>query len=115
MLLETLFLHSHEQHTTLRDAIIISISSLRPNPQTNVTVRVDNASSFMALRNDTHLNKYKIVLDYGRVHNKNKNPIVDKGIRELSSEILRAHPDGGPISSDQLAVSVNQLNSCIRN
>ena len=47
--------------------------------------------------------------------NKNKNPVMEKGIRELSLEILRRHPDGGPITHTQLAVVVNQLNARIRN
>ena len=78
-------------------------------------VRVDNAPGFKPLKNDQELSTYNIFLDFGRVHNRNKNPVVEKGIRELSSEILRLHPEGGPISTAQLAVVVNQLNARIRN
>ena len=108
-------IYENEDHNTLRTALIVSISSLRANPQTSVEVRVDNAPGFQPLKNDVELSKCKISLDFGRVHNKNKNPVVEKGIRELSSEILRAYPESGPISSSQLAVVVNQLNSRIRN
>ena len=99
----------NEKHDTLRAALIISISSLRPNPQTKVCIRVDNAPGFVALRYDASLTKYNIALDFGRIHNKNKNPTVDKAIRELASEILRFHPDSGSISTSQLAVIVNNL------
>ena len=108
-------IYENENQNTLRTALIVSISSLRANPQTSVEVRVDNAPGFKSLKNDADLTKYKITLDFGRVHNKNKNPVVEKGIRELSSEILRVHPEGGPLSCSQLAVVVNQLNARIRN
>ena len=78
-------------------------------------MRVDNAPGFKPLKNDTELSLANIHLDFGRIHNKNKNPVVEKGIRELSSEILRAYPEGGPLSESQLAIVVNQLNSRIRN
>ena len=108
-------IYNNENGETLREALIISISSLRANPQTSVEVRVDNAPGFRTLKNDSELTKYNINLDFGRIHNKNKNPVMEKGIRELSSEILRQHPDGGPLTASQLAVVVNQLNARIRN
>ena len=108
-------LMNDEQHGTLRQFLIILISSLRPNPQSNALVRVDNAPGFLPLKADTILSSHNIQLDYGRIHNKNKNPVIEKGIRELGSEILRIVPEGGAISSEQLAVVVNQLNSRIRN
>ena len=108
-------IYANENHETLRTALIVSTSSLRANPQTSVEVRVDNAPGFKPLKNDSELMKCNISLDFGRVHNKNKNPVVEKGIRELSSEILRLHPEGGPISTSQLAVVINQLNARIRN
>ena len=36
-------IYENENHNTLRTALIVSISSLRANPQTSVEVRVDNA------------------------------------------------------------------------
>ena len=106
---------SNEQHSTLRSHLIIMISALRPNPQSKSSIRVDNAPGFIPLKNDLTLSSHNIELDFGRKHNKNKNPTIEKGIRELGSEILRLLPEGGPISSEQLAVVVNQLNSRIRN
>ena len=106
---------SDEKHGTLRKALIISISSVRPNPQTIVNVRVDNDTGIAKLKGDNELSTHRINVTLGRVHNKNKVAVVDKAIRELSSEMLRLYPEGGPITEAQLAVSVNQLNSRIRN
>ena len=105
----------NETSSTLKESLISAISMLRPSPQTAVTVRVDNAPGFKALRNDFDLSTMYITLDYGRVHNKNKNPVVDKGIRKVISEILRLNPEGGRITTTSLAHAVNQLNSRIRN
>ena len=105
----------NEQHGSLRTGMIVMISGLRPNPQSKVSIRVDNAPGFQPLKNDLTLSSHNISLDFGRVHNKNKNPTAEKGIRELGSEMLRLHPDGGPLESEQLAVVVSQLNSRIRN
>ena len=105
----------NEQHDTLRQFLIIIISSLRPNPQSKALIRVDNAPGFLPLKGDVTLSSHNIHLDYGRIHNKNKNPVIEKGIRELGSEILRVQPEGGAITGEQLAVIVNQLNSRIRN
>ena len=107
-------LQRDEEHGTLRTALIQSISLIRPNPQSRAEVRVDNAPGFKALKNDIHLSKLNIFLDMGRVHNPNKNPVVDKGIQELISEILKYNTDAGPITADTLAVVTNQLNSRIR-
>ena len=107
-------LQPDEEHGTLRTALTQSISQIRPNPHCRADVRVDNAPGFKALKNDAQLNKINIFLDFGRIHNPNKNPVVDKGIQELISEILRYNTDAGPITADTLAVVTNQLNSRIR-
>ena len=97
-----------ETHTTLRASLITLISPLRPSPQTKVVVRVDNASGFVALRDDLILTKINIFLDFGRVHNKDKNPVVDKGISELISELLRQRPEGGQVNNIDLALASAQ-------
>ena len=99
---------------TLRNILCQSISILRPSPQTVVLVRSDNASGFKALVNDLTLTQLNIVMDYGRRHNKNKNPVVDKVISELISELLRINPVGGQTNTIELSHAVNQLNSRIR-
>ena len=59
---------------TLRNVICRSVSIFRPSPQTVVLVRSDNASGFKALVDDATLSRLNITMDYGRRHNKNKNP-----------------------------------------
>ena len=99
---------------TLRESLCKSVSIFRPSPQTSVLVRADNASGFKALVNDLVLSKLNITIDYGRRHNKNKNPVVDKVIRELISELLRLNPTGGQTNTIELSHAVNQLNARIR-
>ncbi len=103
-----------EDAPTLRQSLCKSVSLLRSSPQVKAVVRVDNASGFVALKEDITLINLNMELDYGRLHNKNKNPVVDKGIRELISELLRINPEGGQTNSIELANAVNQLNSRIR-
>lgn len=43
-----------------------------------------------------------------------KNPVVDKGVRELIAEILRINPEGGQTNTVELSRAVNQPNSRIR-
>ena len=105
---------SGEDHCVLRSALIQTISQIRPNPQTQAIVRVDNAPGFVALHKDVQLEKVNIFLDDGRRHNPNKNPVVDKGIQELISEILKHTEEAGPVTAEVLAIVTNQLNSRIR-
>ena len=105
----------NEDHITLRTSLIAMISSVRSNPQSAVIVRVDNAPGFFALKGDRDLQKLNISIDLGRVKNKNKNPVVDKGILELTSKLLRYCPEGGAVKESELAIVTNILNSRIRN
>ena len=103
-----------EDAPALREILCKSISFLRPSPQVSAVVRTDNASGFVALKDDHVLKSLNISIDLGRRHNKNKNPVADKGIQELISELLRLNPEGGQTNSIELAQAVNQLNSRIR-
>jgi len=104
-----------ETSSTLKNSLIPAVSSIRPNPQTNVTVRSDNASGFKSLGGDSDLERLRITMDFGRTMNKNKNPVVDKCISELITEILKICPDGGKVTPVMLSYAVNTLNSRIRN
>ena len=78
----------NEDHISLRKALLSTVSAQRASPQTPVVVRVDNAPGFQSLRNDNLLRQHHISLDYGRVKNINRNPVAEKAVRELGSEIL---------------------------
>ena len=88
-----------EDANVLRESLCRSISGLRPSPQISVITRVDNASGFLALKGDITLAGLNISLDLGRRHNRNKNPVIDKCIQELISELLRINPEGGQTNS----------------
>ena len=105
----------NEDHVTLKTNLVVMISSIRSNLASEVIVRVDNAPGFRALKGDNDLLKLGITIDLGRVKNKNKNPVADKGILELTSELLRYSPEGGSVSESDLAIVTNILNSRIRN
>ena len=104
----------NEDHVTLKAVLVETISSIRPGPRNPVVVRIDNAPGLIALKNDADLGRLSITLDFGRVHNKNKNPVADKGIVELISELLRFCPEGGSVNEPELAHVTNVLNSRIR-
>ena len=103
-----------EQEESMRSAIIKAASSIRANPQTLVTIRADNAPGLAALKQDFTLQKFKINLDYGRIHNENKNPVIEKAIQELGTEMLKFSSRGGPFTSSELAYITNILNSRLR-
>jgi hypothetical protein len=79
------------------------------------TVRVDNAAAFQSLIADPQLAKQGISLELGRTKNRNKNPIAEKGIKELEHELKREYPEGGPIIPSQLAIVTAALNARVRN
>lgn len=103
-----------EQQVSMRSAIVEAVSGIRANPQTVVTVRADNAPGLASLKGDIWLQKLNIHLDYGRIHNKNKNPVIEKAIQELGGEMLRYSSHGGPFTASELAYITNILNSRLR-
>ena len=74
------FLHHNETKDSIRQALSTSVSTLRPTPSTKVVVRVDKAPGQSALKDDHVLQQHSIELDFGHIHNINKNPIAEKAI-----------------------------------
>ena len=107
----TAMMVSDEKADTLRPALIITTSLLKTS---SCSVRVDTAPGFLALRDDDVLNSSGITLDFGRIKNKDSNSVVDKGIQELETELLK-HGATGCLTPLQLQQSVDTLNSRIRN
>ena len=62
--------------------------------QSACTVRVDGATGLVALKDDPSLKEHGITINFGRVKNPNKNPVIDKGIQELEKEFLTAGLEG---------------------
>ena len=104
---------ANEQKESIRNSILECTAELKaPN---GVSIRVDGASAMQSLRNDPILQANGIVIEVGELKNINKNPIAEKAIGELEREIRKAQPEGGPISSHLLALTVAVLNRRIRN
>ena len=103
---------SNEQHETLQRGLIQLSADYKHSE--GCTIRVDNASGFVRLRNDRLLASVGINLDFGRVKNKNKNPTVDRSIQDVESEVKRLSPEGGQISPGTLAIAISYVNSQIR-
>ena len=105
----------NEKQETLRDGLLRLILDLHPLDGPCAVVRVDPAPGFIALRDDTRLQKFHITLEIGRIKNVNKNPVAEKAILELEEEVLKQEPGGGPLTHLSLAIAVARLNTRIRN
>ena len=60
------------------------------------------------------LKKLGIVIDLGRVHNVNKNPVAENAIKEFHKERLRLNPAGGRISEIERSRITKNMNSRVR-
>ena len=76
-----------EKMSSLRNALLIAASALRLSSE--ITVRVDNSTSFQGLFKDSILSSHGIRLVVGRVFNPNKNPIAERAVQELENQFLR--------------------------
>ena len=68
----------------------------------------------MALDNDSVFHDHRIVLEIGRVKNRNKNPAAERAVQELELELLQRDLHGGPLSPVVISVANATLNSRIR-
>ena len=104
----------NECGSELRDSIIQLLIEYCPLNGPPAVIRADPGPGFNSIRNDPKLLLHHITLDIGRTKNVNKNPIADKAIQELELELCRLDPQGGPVSTTNLAIAVAQLNSRLR-
>ena len=109
---------SDEKKETVATSLIKLCNLLRPSSASSITVRLDPASAhkslFSSLQNFNVLPRNNIHLELGRTLNKNKNPVIDKGIKELIREFLILQPEGGPVSPLLLSQAIANLNSRYR-
>ena len=99
-----------EKSEDLELGLIKTILPFRPCNGTS-KIRVDTAPGLRKLiRNPQNLSKYDIILDPGRVKNKNSLAIVDKRIRELEDEIRKLVP----IDENTLVLATKFLNERVR-
>ena len=77
-----------EKTNSLRETIARLCLDLRPIRRPPVTVRVDPAPGFVALKEDPTLKQLGIFHEIGRIKNinKNVNPVAEKAISELEND-----------------------------
>ena len=107
-----------EQSTELSAGLLRLSNLMRPSKLTQMIIRVDphvsHVSMFMEIEKNRGLAEHNIKLEIGRVLNKNKNPVGEKAVQELTKEILNQSPEGGQISTTTLSNAVAMLNSRLR-
>ena len=104
----------NERHETLRDTLISLCINCDHWAVRLLLYQLTPASCFIALDNDSVLHDHRIVLEIGRVKNRNKKPVVKRAVQELGLELLRQDPHGGPVFPAALSVATATLNSRIR-
>ena len=104
----------NERSETLKESLPMLLHRFRSPLGHHATVRTDPASSLRSLATDKCLRSSNISIELGDEKNVNKNPISEKGIEELRSEIVKLQPQGGKISPLVLSQAVSNLNSRIR-
>ena len=103
-----------DRHQTLGDAIVKLCLELRPLDGPSAVIRTDPAPGFKALVDDPLLKKHRITIELGQAKNPNKNPVAERAVQELETELLRQESLGGAVSPLTLAVATSALNSRIR-
>ena len=101
-----------EQSQDLKEAIISLTSPIRLAD--SITVRVDAATGFQALKHHPDITQLGIIIQVGDTHNKNSNAVVDKACLELETEINKLQPTGGTVTLATLAQAILLLNQKIR-
>ena len=106
-----------ETADSLRDSIVAGVLDLIP--ETGATIQVDCAPGLQTLAAEARLDgsvlkKLGIIIDLGRVHNVNKNPIAENAIKEFHKERLRLNPAGGRINEIERSIITKNMNSRIR-
>ena len=104
----------NEKASTLRAALVFLCSELAPQTGPPTTIKVDPASACRSLVGDKDLKNRGLAIELGHPKYKNKNPVAERGIRELHSELNRELKDSLVITENILASAVARLNSRLR-
>ena len=76
-----------ERHQTLRGAIVKLCLELRPMDGPPAVIRTDPAPGFKALVDNPLLKKHRITIELGQAKNPNKNPVAERAVQELETEL----------------------------
>ena len=106
----------NETKEVIANSLLRMCSVMRPAAVQEMVIRVDPgpANRGLFINVSSLLEKKNIRVEVGRELNRNKNPVVDKAIKELSRELLILLPVSGVISPTTLALAVANLNSRVR-
>ena len=107
---------SDQKANTLKDALIGLILDMVP--QSGSVIQVDCATSWANLAKESNtdnsdLKRLGIVIDLGRQHNPNKNPIIDNACKEFHKEVLRLKPEGTVLTEIERAIITTNMNQRI--
>jgi hypothetical protein len=103
-----------ECHASLREGLVKLCAELKPHDGPFAVIRTDAAPGFTALVNDEFLKQQRLMIEVGRVKNKNKNPVAERAIQELEEEILRIDPSSRSVTTLELAIATARLNTRVR-
>ena len=103
-----------QRQESLRTALLVLCLELVPVSGPPAVIRTDGAPGFASLVDDPLLLHHNIQLELGSAKNTNKNPVAEKAIQELESELLRVVPKNGRLNATFLAIATSFLNSRIR-
>ena len=101
----------NERQQSLRDALIRLLADCHSLDGPPAVVRCDAGPGFAALQDDQILQKYQLVVEIGRIKNKNKNPVAKKAVRELEEELLRQDLHSRIVTPKELAIATARLQS----
>ena len=103
-----------ETVASINGVILRTISRLRPSEASPAVIRVDPAPAHQSLfAEGEELQRHNIKLEIGRFKNVNKNPVIDKAVKEMIREI-QVKALKGPLSSTTLGLVIASLNSRLR-
>ena len=101
------------RHQTLCNAIVNLCLEKCPMDGPHAVIRTDPKPGFRALVNSPLLKKHRITIEFGQAKNPNKNPMAERAVQELETELLHQKPLGGAVSPLTLAIATSALNSRI--
>lgn len=109
---------NNETKAEVTSALIHLCNIMKPSKLAPIKVRLDPApahqSMFNNISKDTLLSYNNITLELGRSVNPNKNPVIDRAIKEFHRELITINKSGGPVTSTEMSQAVACLNSRIR-
>ena len=104
---------ANEQASTLRNSLLV-LSKDMISPHGQATIKVDPASCFRSLENDSILKKNGLQLELGEPKYVNKNPVAEHAVREFHSEVNRLSDNYSQITELLVSKAVGNMNSRIR-